>query len=407
MTRIKNLEFKRIATLYLLGFLLVFGYSIARPCIDSLFLEHYSSDALPHAWLYIALATVVVIVAYNRYNQRYALLTLFSYLSLISAFILILFLSMYLFGFIPAIYLLYIWKEIYMVVLMETYWSYADIVFSVSTARHTYGLALAISSFGGVLGNLLIGPFAHLVGTNIALSSLVFFLVLGCFIAYAARFIGDEKPRQKKNAAELGLGIKTLIQSKYLVPLAFLVLIAQIVSAFIDYRFNTMLQQSYVNIDARTEVLGQIHAIVNVFGIAIQLATSQLLKVIGIGNAFMIIPIILGTFILLFLSLPKFAIMVAVKISNKALDYSLFRGVKEILYIPLSREEKTQGKGIIDIFMYRLARGLSSLILMVLISLSLSDFILEFTFVLVLSWLLLAYFIVKRYQKLIKNPDDA
>ena len=47
---------------------------------------------------------------------------------------------------------------------------------------------------------------------------------------------------------------------------------------------------------------------------------------------------------------PKFLFMILVKISSKTLDYSLLRGTKEILYIPLSRAEKTQGKGIIDIF---------------------------------------------------------
>jgi ATP/ADP translocase len=107
-----------------------------------------------------------------------------------------------------------------------------------------------------------------------------------------------------------------------------------------------------------------------------------------------------------FVLLPHFAIIVVVKIANKSLDYSLFRGVKEILYIPLSREEKTQGKGLIDIFMYRLARGLSSLILMGMIALGLTSFVMEFSLALAILWLVLATIITRRYQALVKTSNE-
>lgn len=397
-------QLKRVLTLYLLGFLLIFGYSLARPCIDSMFLEHYPSDALPTAWLYTAVISVAVIMTYNRYNQRLAILPLFGIISFISAVSLSALLALYFWGFTPAIFILYIWKEIYMVVLMETYWSYADIVFSISTARMAYGLAMAVSSFGGVVGNLAVGPLAKNFGTKETLCGLIFLLMVGGAISYFARSLADEKPKLK-GAPAFALGIKTLMNSKYLVPMALLVCTGQMVIGLIDYNFNSLLAENYVNTDLRTEVLGQIHAAVNVFGIVIQFCTGLILRVFGIANTFQSVPFILGTLIFAFVLLPKFALMLMVKISSKTLDYSLMRGVKEILYIPLSREEKTQGKGFIDIFIYRLAKGFSSVTLLALIAVGASAYVMEFSLVLMLIWLGLAIIIGRRYQSLVSSEN--
>jgi ATP/ADP translocase len=248
------------------------------------------------------------------------------------------------------------------------------------------------------LGNLLVGPFALTVGTEQTLWSLIGFLFIGFLIAFFARNLADAKPKNKET--DFSLGLKTLFNSRYLIPLAVLACIVQIVTGLIDYKFNGLLQENYTNIDARTEILGNLGALINTVSIAIQLCMGPILRVFGIGNTFKSIPLLLSAAICLFIMQPQFMIFLVLKIANKSFDYSLFRGVKEILYIPLSREEKTQGKGIIDIFMYRVARGFSSLILMALIALGFASYVIHVSLVLALAWLLLASLIVKRYQNM-------
>jgi len=400
-----SIETKRVVTLYCIGFLLVFGYAFARPCIDSIFLEHYSHDDLPLAWLLTSLASALVIAFYNRFNQRYAILSLYGATSLVCALSLALLLFLYFLGSNTSVFIMYIWKELYMVVLMETYWSFADIVFSTRTARHTYGFAMAISSLGGLLGNVAVGPAANYLGTKFALWFLVAFLLLGYIIAFLGRKIADEKPDASKSKASVDVGIKTLLNSNYLVPLAILACTIQVVTGLIDYQFNGMLQESYVNTDLRTELLGHIHATVNLIGITIQLCMGPILRMFGIGATFKSIPLLLSGILLIFIVVPQFALLITVKIANKALDYSLYRGVKEMLYIPLTREEKTQGKGLIDIFMYRLARGLSSLILMAMIALGLASYVMQFSLLLTVLWLALASVIIKRYRSLTRTKS--
>ena len=399
------LQKKRIITLYSLGFLLVFGYSFARTCIDSILLEHYSSDIFPKAWLITAFASMFVIAFYNRFNQKYAVLTMYGYISLISALSLILLLGIFFAGFIPAIFILYIWKEIYMVVLMETYWSYANMVFCTKTAKNRYGKAMTIASIGGLLGNILVSPMALYLGSKITLCFLVIFLLIGFIIAYKAKNLADEKP-QAPAKSDINLGIKTLFKSKYLVPLAILICTVQVVIGLIDYNFNGLLKENYLDTDTRTALLGQIHAAINILGIALQVLTSYILKFVGIKTTFAAIPFLLGIFVVTFIAIPQFIFMIFIKVSSKTLDYSLLRGTKEILYIPLSRSEKTQGKGIIDIFLYRLAKGLSSLILFFMISFNLSYYVMSLALVLILLWFILSLIISYRYQKLISTCDE-
>jgi AAA family ATP:ADP antiporter len=64
---------------------------------------------------------------------------------------------------------------------------------------------------------------------------------------------------------------------------------------------------------------------------------------------------------------PQYAAIAAAKVASKAMDYSLFRAAKEIMYIPLSHAERTQGKAFVDVMSYRMAKGATSLMLLGLI----------------------------------------
>ena len=87
---------------------------------------------------------------------------------------------------------------------------------------------------------------------------------------------------------------------------------------------------------------------------------------LGIPLTLLAVPAILGISVVSFLIAPGFAVVAVTKVMSKVMDYSVFRAAKEILYIPLSYREKTQGKAVIDMMTYRLAKGLSAVILTVI-----------------------------------------
>ena len=82
----------------------------------------------------------------------------------------------------------------------------------------------------------------------------------------------------------------------------------------------------------------------------------------------MAIPGLLGCAVAGFAIVPKFIAIASGKVASKAFDYSLFRAAKEILYIPLSHAERTQGKAFVDMMAYRMAKGATSVMLLGLIA---------------------------------------
>jgi AAA family ATP:ADP antiporter len=91
-----------------------------------------------------------------------------------------------------------------------------------------------------------------------------------------------------------------------------------------------------------------------------------LIELIGLKKCHMSIPVFLASSLLSFLFFPSFGLIAFTYGSIKALDYSIFGVVKEMLYIPLSIDQKFKAKAVIDVFLYRSAKAIASLAILVL-----------------------------------------
>jgi AAA family ATP:ADP antiporter len=143
-----------------------------------------------------------------------------------------------------------------------------------------------------------------------------------------------------------------------------LVAISQVVITLIDYQMNIALERVYPDTDGRTAIIGRIYAAIDFVAMGLQVATGPILRALGVSAVLLLIPSLLGGAVAGFALLPRFALIASAKVASKAFDYSLFRAAKEILYIPLNHAERTQGKALVDICSYRVAKGACSLLLL-------------------------------------------
>ncbi len=77
----------------------------------------------------------------------------------------------------------------------------------------------------------------------------------------------------------------------------------------------------------------------------------------------------------------------------KAFDYSIFRAAKEVLYVPLSYDERYRAKEIIDVFGYRTGKGASSVVIVAMqrAGVVMSNYYLAIAFMAVALWLALIF----------------
>lgn len=423
----------RVTGLCTMAFFLMMTYAIARPASESLFLSAYGSKSLPYVWIAVAIAVLVVVSFYNRAVVQTGLLTLFvKAIGIISAFLILLILARN--AHVPgATFVLYIWKDVYIIVLIEIFWSFANTVFPIRTAKWAYGLFCIMGSMGGIIGNLGVGKLAATWGTSDVLWMILpVFAMLGLTCIFFRRIVGDVEPTSKDpQDRDLRAGWNVLRKSSYLVFLLFLIATVQIAITLIDYQYNKLLEVTYVATNERTAIIGQIYAMIDMTSLTLQLMTGLILSYVGVPLTLLAIPFVLGLAIGGFVMWPGFFALAIAKIISKSTNYSIFKAAKEILYIPLNYKEKTQGKAIVDILSYRFAKGLASLVLLLLIAFQLQapqwfvalDGVLQpafknavalsnsilvslFTMSLLVLWIWLTWVIVRRYRANVSQEDE-
>jgi AAA family ATP:ADP antiporter len=396
-----------LAALFGLAYLVMASYGLARPASESLFLAAYSSRALPWVWLSVAFAAVLAAGIFNRYALHVSMVRLFGVAIGVSVGLLFVLLGALHFRLYGVPFLLYVWKDVYIMLLVEIFWSFANLIFSVSSARWLYGLFLFGGSLGSTTGNLCAGVLAKHWGTELGLWIVIpVLLVAGVATLHIASTAGigwvPRPPREKPTA--LLDNWRLLRRSSYLTLLLALIATVQIVITLVDYQFNTLLEVAVPQMDLRTNVIGRVYAAIEGFSILLQLASGPVLRILGVSTTLIAIPGVLAMALATFLAAPRFATMLVAKIASKSLDYSIFRAAKEILYIPLSYAEKTQGKALIDILTYRAAKAGGSALLLCLPLLSVQSPVTIIALGLVAAWIVLVTIIVGRYRRLQASP---
>jgi len=230
--------------------------------------------------------------------------------------------------------------------------------------------------------------------------------MLSAIICWALGYVdGQSQVRGKDNwPTDFAEGFRVMANSRYLMIMLALVVVVQVVITLVDYQFNTMLQQSYPDTDTRTGVIGQVYGAIDNGAIVLQLATGPILKALGVPITLLAIPVILAGAVAGFAVAPRFATAAIAKVASKCFDYSLFRAAKEILYIPLSFAEKTQGKAIVDMLAYRVAKGGVSVLLMALIAMSAGGWVSWLALGLLVLWVVLTLSVVRRYRQRVVEP---
>lgn len=396
-------EWRRIAGLSLLAFLILASYEAARPATESLFLKAHGSAGLPYVWIAVGGAAAVSVAVYNRLARRMRLMRLMSGTAMVALalFGVLLFLRR---ANVPgATFLLYVVKDVYVVILVEIFWSHANAVFPIKTARWIYGLFCVSGSLGGASADFLVARLSETYGTSAAyllLAPLLVSIALGAVLVPST-----STGREQKAASTFRESLEVFRRSRYLVWMLLLIATTQVVITLIDFHYNSVLEQTFPDIDVRTSVISNVYLAINISAIGLQLLTGPILRLAGVPATLLFVPLLLGSTLGAFALVPRFLLLAVTKVLSKCLDYSVFRATKEILYIPLTYAEKTQGKALVDMLTYRVAKAGASLLLIALVGLEAGAFVMLLTLALIGMWLFVTRIITRRYRALIEEAE--
>jgi len=150
----------------------------------------------------------------------------------------------------------------------------------------------------------------------------------------------------------------------------------------------------------------QFFMVVNVASLLLQLfVVSRIVKYLGVRLAIMILPVIAVGGYALLAFFPLLAVVRWAKTAENATDYSLHNTVRNILFLPLTREQKYKAKQVTDAFFWRAGDVLSAAAVFVgtsWLSMRASQFAL-LNLALVVAWLVIAWRVGAEYRELVRT----
>jgi len=345
------------------------GYELMRSSSESIFLSSFSASDKVYALALTPIFLMFIIYAYgftlSKLGSRKTMIIYFGFVIFSLSFFY--FFSSHKISF--AAFSILVFKEAYVVVLSEMYWSYINSVIDTDEAKIINGPVAGLGALGSVIGGYIVSRFAVKFSseTMILFSSLILFPAVLLFV-YSYKLTGEPKPSEDEAGGKKGhLHFSILFENKVLIIMAIMVFLSQIVSTLSDLNFTGYVKSEIPDKDLRTAYLGGFWTRVNIVSFTMQfLITPLILKRVKIKYVLFFIPLIhLSTSFYSFIHPSLFSASL-VFLVFKSMDYSIYRASKEILYIPFSYDTRYRAKQIVDAFTYRFSKGFTSSVLSVL-----------------------------------------
>ncbi len=342
------------------GFTLA-GYEFLRTPTNTLYVAAYGKAGLPMIMALIPLAVFACTYVYGRLlsavgPRRTLFWTTLGSCALIAALQLA-----FDAGFKEAILPLFLFRNAYVVLIIEQYWSYINSTLTQANAKKYNGPICGIASLGSIAAGLVGASVVARLGTNHTALLAVAATVPAAFISdYVYRRFGS--PKDEATEPRHGHLALNLFRTEKRLPLLLgMVILTQVIEAVMMLAFQGELSAAYPDVDRQTAYSYGFYAWINGIAAALQfVAAPILMQLVKPGLVNLVIPLIHMVACAAYLKDPSLTTAAIAYAGFKSIDYSLFRAAKEVLYVPLSFEARYRTKEVIDVFGYRFSKGVTS-----------------------------------------------
>jgi AAA family ATP:ADP antiporter len=317
----------------------------------------------------------------------------------------------------PAVWSFYLFGDLYSTLMVASFFAFLNDSVTPEGAKRLYGFVGFGAVLGGVVGSVVIGGLVdrYDVPTWALVCAAVGVVIVGLATMAGRRVPGaigagppaTERPRH--NPAVEGAAL--VVRSRYLLAIAAIVGLYEIVSTVLDFQFTSTVSH-VLDGDAIAKHLSFVFAVTNVASLLVQLfVTTTLMQRWGVGAALLVLPLTTAAGSLSFLLSPTLWIGSSLNTADNAFSYSVNQSAKEALYVPTTGDEKYKAKAFIDMFVQRAAKAVG-----VVLSLGMGAWFADFasvrwlaipTLTLIAIWALVARFAGKKFDDLSDQKDQA
>ena len=407
-TDVRTGEGPQLVLLTLNVFLILTAYYVMKPVREALILDQPGGAELKsYAYAAQALLLVVLVPLYGSLATRLPRRRL---INSVTAFFI---------GCLPLFYLaaeadlpvgliFFLWIGVFSLMVIAQFWAYANDIYTPDEGKRLFAVIAFGASSGAVFGAWISSHLIRTIGVNplllaaatILAASLVLFNVIDL------RGRAERRRAAKPSAEDVPIGdgnaFALVMRNRYLLLIALVIFLLNWVNSAGEYILSSIVKHAAdadvaagrLSAGDEGRFIGAFFAdyfqVVNIAGMVLQLfVVSRVIKYLGVPVAVCVLPAVaLGSYTLAAI-LPSLTIIRWVKTAENSVDYSLMNTVRQILFLPTTREEKYKAKQVIDSFVVRSGDVLAAGTVFVgttFLSLGVSQFA-WFNVALVLVWL--------------------
>lgn len=372
---LKDGEFKLLALSFAFIFALFSSYSLLRPVRDALGLSGGESNL---KWLFLAtfiaciIASLALMWLSTRVKRRFYIdfVLVFFGLNLLAFYGAMRGIASDSAEFIWLCRIFYVWVSVFNLFTFSSAWSLLSDIFSKEASQRLFGIIAAGASLGSIAGAASVKFLvAHIGTSNIIFASMILLgiaLVLKyAMIAELSRFESAQSlARFDKTigAKNPFVGFSLIIKSRYLLALCAFVLLLTSVSTFLYMEQARIIKELFPTREARVAAFANIDLIVQSSALFIQIfLTAKIAQFFKLTTMLGALGFIIGFgFIILAFTHPAFLPFVIVMSLRRVGEYALVKPAREMLFVPLSSDEKYKVKNFLDAVVYRGGDALSA-----------------------------------------------
>ncbi len=384
---LKDGEFKLLALSFAFIFALFSSYSLLRPVRDALGLSGGESNL---KWLFLAtfiaciIASLALMWLSTRIKRRFYIdfVLVFFGLNLLVFYGAMRIITDYDYNdpfkmltssheqFIWLCRIFYVWVSVFNLFTFSSAWSLLSDIFSKEASQRLFGIIAAGASFGSIAGAASVKFLVeHIDTSNIIFASMIL-LGIALILKYAmiselSRFESTQSlARFDKTigAKNPFVGFSLIIKSRYLLALCAFILLLTSVSTFLYMEQARIIKELFPTREARVAAFANIDLIVQSSALFIQIfLTAKIAQFFKLTTMLGALGFIIGFgFIVLAFTHPAFLPFVIVMSLRRVGEYALVKPAREMLFVPLSSDEKYKVKNFLDAVVYRGGDALSA-----------------------------------------------
>ncbi len=378
-----NHELKKLLLLGGTFFFIIGTYSVIRPLKTSVFLGLVGKEYQPLTKLITIIALIPVLFLYSKIVDRLRRYQVVYYFLIFYAVIITMIALMLMH---PVIglqntdtspfrifgWIFYLLIDLFPVLTVSTFWAFANSISTPEYAKKSYGKIVAFSRVGGIITPLVSWfviekiTVPHVKSIPILMIASAILLIFACLCVIRIRKVvpgyllhgyeavyktEKEKTKEKKGVGILE-GLKLMLTQPYVMGIFALVYIYEAISVILDYQMQVQMSVATNNsVSGMSSYMFLYTASFQVLGLVFSLfGTSALLKKIGVRFCLFIMPI--GTILMMLglISWPGLSTIFVIMVLLRALHYGFNAPVREILYIPTTKDIKFKSKAWIESF---------------------------------------------------------